>query len=77
MDQIQTVSGITEACREYNLALVLTFVDYEKVFDSTETNAILSALVDQLMDGSHVKPLVDFYKDCLTTVQFFYRFLLI
>ena len=47
MDHIQTVSRVIEVCREYRLPLVLTFVDYEKAFDSVETNAILSALVDQ------------------------------
>ncbi|KAK6765084.1 hypothetical protein RB195_025136 [Necator americanus] len=47
LDHIQTVSRVTAVCREYRLPLVLTLVDYEKVFDSVETNAILSALVDQ------------------------------
>ncbi|KAK6745517.1 hypothetical protein RB195_011939 [Necator americanus] len=47
LDHIQTVSRVIEVCREYRLPLVLTFVDYEKAFDSVETNAILSALVDQ------------------------------
>ncbi|KAK6735572.1 hypothetical protein RB195_018657 [Necator americanus] len=47
LDHIQTLSRVIEVCREYRLPLVLTFVDYEKTFDSVETNAILSALVDQ------------------------------
>ncbi|KAK6761441.1 hypothetical protein RB195_022491 [Necator americanus] len=38
---------VIEVCREYLLPLALTFVDYEKAFDSVETKAILSALVDQ------------------------------
>ncbi|KAK6760044.1 hypothetical protein RB195_021531 [Necator americanus] len=37
---IQTVSRVIEVCREYRLPLVLTFVDYEKAFDSVETNAV-------------------------------------
>ncbi|KAK6753951.1 hypothetical protein RB195_013130 [Necator americanus] len=45
LDHIQTVSRVIEVCREYRLPLVLTFVDYEKAFDSVETNAVLSALV--------------------------------
>ncbi|KAK6749545.1 hypothetical protein RB195_001890 [Necator americanus] len=52
LDHIQTVSRVIEACREYRLPLVLTFVDYEKAFDSVETNTILSALVDQGVDAS-------------------------
>ncbi|KAK6750494.1 hypothetical protein RB195_002457 [Necator americanus] len=43
----KTVSRVIEICREYRLPLVLTFVDYEKAFDSVEMNAILSSLVDQ------------------------------
>ncbi|VDM84325.1 unnamed protein product, partial [Strongylus vulgaris] len=37
LDRIQKVSRIDEAC----LPLVLILVDYEKVFDSVETNATL------------------------------------
>ena len=60
---------VIEVCREYRLPLVLTFVDYEKAFDSVETNAILSALVDQGVDPAYVRTLADCYKDCTTTIQ--------
>ncbi|KAK6752372.1 hypothetical protein RB195_003661 [Necator americanus] len=55
LDHIQTLSWFIEACREYRLPLVLTFVDHKKAFDSVETNAILSALVDQGADASSVR----------------------
>ncbi len=73
MDHIQTVSRVIEVCREYRLPLVLTFVDYEKAFDSVEFNAILSALVDQGVDPSYVRTLANCYKDCTTTLQLFHR----
>ncbi|WKY03354.1 hypothetical protein Q1695_004807 [Nippostrongylus brasiliensis] len=52
---------VTEVCREYHLHLVLTFVDYEKAFDSVETNAILSARIDQGEDSSYMRMLADCY----------------
>ncbi|RCN31320.1 hypothetical protein ANCCAN_22896 [Ancylostoma caninum] len=60
---------VIEVCREHRLPLVLTFVDYEKAFDNVETNAILSALVDQEVDASYVRTLADCYIGCSTTIQ--------
>ncbi|KAK6743803.1 hypothetical protein RB195_010853 [Necator americanus] len=73
LDHIQIVSSVIEVCREYRLPLVLTFVDYEKAFDSVETNAILSALVDQGVDASYVRTLANCYERCTTRIQLFYR----
>ncbi|KAE9419848.1 hypothetical protein Angca_004248, partial [Angiostrongylus cantonensis] len=73
MDHIQTVSRLIEVCREYHLPLVLTFVDYEKAFDSVKTNAILSALVDQGVDPSYIRTLSDCYRNCTTEIQLFQR----
>ncbi|KAE9420535.1 hypothetical protein Angca_003034, partial [Angiostrongylus cantonensis] len=73
MDHIQTVSRVIEVCREYHLPLVLTFADYEKAFDSVETNAILSALVDQGVDPSYIRTLSVCYRNCTTKIQLFHR----
>ncbi|KAK6736808.1 hypothetical protein RB195_019480 [Necator americanus] len=73
LDHIQTVSRVIEVCREYRLPLVLTFVDYEKAFDSVETNAILSALVDQGVDASYVRTIANCYGRCTTRIQLFHR----
>ncbi|KAK6763962.1 hypothetical protein RB195_024337 [Necator americanus] len=72
LDHIQTVSRVIEVYREYRLPLVLTFVDYEKAFDSVETNAILSALVDQGVDASYVRTLANCYERCTTRMQLFH-----
>ncbi|KAK6737462.1 hypothetical protein RB195_019893 [Necator americanus] len=73
LDHIQTVSRVIEVCRKYRLPLVLTFVDHEKAFDSVETNAILSALVDQGVDASYVRTLAKCYERCTTRIQLFHR----
>ncbi|KAK6764292.1 hypothetical protein RB195_024566 [Necator americanus] len=74
LDHIQTVSRVIEVCREYRLPLVLTFVDYEKAFDrKRETNAILSALVDQGVDASYVRTLANCDDRCTTRIQLFHR----
>ncbi|KAK6740204.1 hypothetical protein RB195_008586 [Necator americanus] len=77
LDHIQTVSRVIEVCREYRLPLVLTFVDYEKAFDSVETNAVLLALVDQGVDSSYVRTLANCYDQCTTRIQLFHRLLTI
>ncbi|KAK6749531.1 hypothetical protein RB195_001879 [Necator americanus] len=56
------------------LPLVLTFIDYKRAFHSVETNAILSALVDQ---GSYVRTLANRYDRCSTKIQLFHRSLTI
>ncbi|KAK6762333.1 hypothetical protein RB195_023156 [Necator americanus] len=71
------MSRVIEVCREYRRTLVLTFVDYEKALDSVETNAILSALVDQGVDVSYVRTLANCYDRCTTKTQLFRRFLTI
>ncbi|EYC10737.1 hypothetical protein Y032_0054g2526 [Ancylostoma ceylanicum] len=40
---------------------------------NVETNAILSALVNQGVDASYVRTLADCYRQCSTTVQLFQR----
>ena len=73
MDHIQTVSRVIEVCREYRMPLVLTFVDYEKACDSVETNAILSALVDQGVEPSYMRTIADCFRNCNTKIQLFHR----
>ncbi|VDM63872.1 unnamed protein product [Angiostrongylus costaricensis] len=77
MDHIQTVSRVIEHCWEYHLPLVPTFVDYEKAFESVETNAILPALVDQGVDPSYIRTLSDCSRNCTTKIQFSHRSLTI
>ncbi|KAK6762776.1 hypothetical protein RB195_023473 [Necator americanus] len=56
-----------------NTVRPLFFVDYKKAFDSVETKATLSALVDQGVDASYVRTLANCYDRCTTAKQLFHR----
>ena len=43
-DHIHAINQLKEKCREYNIPLCVAFVDYEKAFDSVQTQAILISL---------------------------------
>ena len=43
-DHIHTINQLKEKCREYNIPLCVAFVDYDKSFDSVQTQAILTSL---------------------------------
>ncbi|KAK6753701.1 hypothetical protein RB195_012971 [Necator americanus] len=61
MGYVQSVSRVVELCREHRLLLVLAFLNYEKAFDSIETNSILSALVVESVDAPYVRTLANCY----------------
>ncbi|KAK6764011.1 hypothetical protein RB195_024383 [Necator americanus] len=72
MTDIQTVSRVIGVCQEYRLPLFLTFVDYEKASESIETNAVLSALVDEGVYASCLRTRANCYDRCKTTMQPFH-----
>ena len=47
IDHIHAINQLKEKCREFNIPLCVTFVDYEKAFDSVQTHAILISLQEQ------------------------------
>ncbi|VDM58160.1 unnamed protein product [Angiostrongylus costaricensis] len=69
----QTVFRAVEVHRKYHLSLGLTFVDYKKTFDSVETNAVLSAVVDHGVDSFYKRTLYDRYQNYTTKIQLFLR----
>ena len=58
-DHIHAINLLTEKCREYNIPLCVAFVDYEKAFDSVQTQAILSSLQDQGIEDVYIEILKD------------------
>jgi len=43
-DHICIINQLKEKCREYNIPFCIAFVDYEKAFDSLQTQAVLTSL---------------------------------
>ena len=54
-------TNLKEKCREYNVPLCVAFVDYEKAFDSVQTQAILTSLQEQGIEDVYIEILKDIY----------------
>eukprot|EP00794_Sanderia_malayensis_P008021 gene8021-8880_t len=57
IDHMHTLNQVIEKSNEFQLPLCLTFIDYEKAFDSVETNAVIQALANQNIQTKYVKAL--------------------
>ena len=51
------------------MPLCVAFVDYEKAFDSVETQAVLKTLQEQGINNNYIKIIKDIYTGCTTTVN--------
>ena len=58
-DHIHAINQLKEKCREYNIPLCVAFVDYEKAFDSVQTQAILTSLQEQGIKDVYIEILKD------------------
>ena len=68
-DHIHAINQLKEKCREYNIPLSVAFVDYEKAFDSVQTQAILTSLQEQGIEDVYIEILKAIYTDSSTTVH--------
>jgi len=66
---IYTLNQIIEKCNEYNTPLYMTFIDFEKAFDSVETTAILNALKEQGEDDAYINMLEHIYSYGVSRIQ--------
>ena len=53
-NHIHVINQLKEKCREYNIQLCVDFVDYEKAFDSVQTQAILTSLQEQRIEDVYI-----------------------
>ena len=60
-DHMHAINQLKEKCREYNIPLCVAFVDYEKAFDSVQTQAILTSLQEQGIEDVYIEILKDIY----------------
>ena len=60
---------LKEKCREYNIPLCVAFVDYEKAFDSVQTQAILTSLQEQGIEDVYIEIMKDINTDSSVTVH--------
>ena len=60
-DHIHAINQLKEKCREYNIPLFVAVVDYEKAFDSVQTQAILTSLQKQGIEDVYIEILKDIY----------------
>ena len=68
-DHMHAINQLKEKCREYNIPLCVAFVDYEKAFDSVQTQAILTSLQEQGIEDVYIEILKDIYTDSSVTVH--------
>uniref|UniRef100_A0A7I5E7D7 Reverse transcriptase domain-containing protein n=1 Tax=Haemonchus contortus TaxID=6289 RepID=A0A7I5E7D7_HAECO len=73
LDHTITCCRTIESAREYHGPLILTFIDYQKAFDSIEREKIWSALSEQGIDPRYTKILKECYSGCVAVFQPFFR----
>lgn len=73
LDHISTCSRLIEVSREYQLPLILTFIDFKKAFDTIEHNFLWRALKDQGIEDDYIDLLTECYSDCTTKFKPFHR----
>ncbi|MEG7522719.1 MAG: hypothetical protein M3H12_06415, partial [Chromatiales bacterium] len=54
---------------EYNIPLCIAFVDYEKAFDSVQTQTVLTSLQERGIEDVYVQLLKDIYTNSMMTVH--------
>ena len=66
---IRVVNQLKEKCREYNITLCITFVNYEKAFDLVQTQAVLTSLQEHEVVYVYIEPLKEIYTNSSVTVH--------
>ncbi|GBP37017.1 Craniofacial development protein 2 [Eumeta japonica] len=62
-DHIHTIELIKEKYQEQQRTLYITFIDYQKAFDSVSHNSIWESLVEQGVEEVHIKTIQNIYNN--------------
>ena len=62
------VNQLKEKCSEYHISLCIAFVDYEKAFDSVQTQAVLTSLQEQGIEDVYIELLKEIYTNSSMTL---------
>ena len=68
-DQIHVVNQLQEKFREYNIPLCIALIDYEKAFDSVQTQAVRTSLQEQGIEDMYIKLLNEICTNSSLTVH--------
>ena len=60
-DHTHVVNQLKEKCRHYNIPLCIAFNEYEKAFDSLQTQAELTSLQEQGIEDVYIELLKEIY----------------
>ena len=52
---VHAINQLKEKCREYNIPMCAASVDYEKAFDSVQTQALLTSLQEQGIEDVYIE----------------------
>ena len=68
-DHLQAVNQIIEKCNEYQIPLIMCFVDYAKAFDSVTTLAVVESIQNQGVHPAYVELFRNIYTNARAYIQ--------
>ena len=66
-DHIHVVNQLKEMCIDYNTPLSIAFVDYEKAFDSVQTQSVLTSVQEHGREDVYIELLKELYTNSSMT----------
>ena len=69
VDQVFTLRSLIEKCLSYHAPLVLSFIDYEQVFDSNDRRALAKVLSLYGIPDKYMKVISTMYENNTATVK--------